>query len=237
MNPTVFGQRLAKLRVDRNLTQQDVAEEMATFINNGKTISPLTISSYESGRKIPPLSNLIFYATYFGTSVDYLLGLVEGQKEIIEQFPMTQREIGNPLMEPDMQIRPQDWKKYQNLPVYVVFSNHQKQDGWGMLDYNMKRIVFTDAICPLSTELKLFRQQPIESQYASGSMKHPLNYAELQNTTTSVWIEMLTPDNFVKGRYNGWYKHNEDRTLLINEANNLMLKSEGCGIAFNAYKL
>ncbi len=60
-----IGERLKKLRTDRNLTQKQVAELF------GVTIS--TISLYESDIRKPSYDVLIKYAAYFHVSTDYIL--------------------------------------------------------------------------------------------------------------------------------------------------------------------
>lgn len=237
MGKTIFGQRLAKLRVEKGLTQQELAEEMSVFINSKKTISPLTISSYEIGTKNPPLVNIIFFSTYFNVSADYLLGLTDEPLRLDKttNTEFVQKEKENPLAEPDVMIRPQDWKKYQGYPVFVVSPDTKAQNRWGILDYEKHRIVFVDTLYPLSTELKLYRYRPIESAFMDVNFKLPLTMAEILNSKEPLWIEVLSTEGYLRGKYNGWYTHNSDKSALINMSNSLMLMYEGCGISFNAY--
>lgn len=228
---SIFGQRLAMLRTEMGLTQAELAEELSIFSNREKQLSNLTISSYEKGNKTPPLSMVVFMAKYFNCSTDYLLGSEEtdGKKLLVK------RESDSPLAEPDIKIRVQEFRKYHNNPVFVVFSNSTHQNCWAILDFDRRRLVTIDALYPLTPDITLYRFKPLESQYHDVSFKQPLTLPEVLKEET-VWIEMLSTDTFIKGRYNGWYTHNEDKTLLINRTNNLMLKYDGCGIAFNAYR-
>lgn len=60
-------QRLRNLREDRDLTQTALAELLH--------VSQTTYSRYESGTLDIPSGSLIALALFYGTSVDYLLGL------------------------------------------------------------------------------------------------------------------------------------------------------------------
>lgn len=63
----LLGERLKKLRLDRRLTQKQLAEIMGLGIS--------AISSYESCTRCPSYEILIKYARIFHVSTDYLLGL------------------------------------------------------------------------------------------------------------------------------------------------------------------
>ena len=62
-------QRLRNLREDRDLNQTAVAQVLH--------ISQTTYSRYENGTLDIPSASLIALARFYGTSVDYLLGLTD----------------------------------------------------------------------------------------------------------------------------------------------------------------
>lgn len=62
-----FGERIKKLRIERNLTQKQLAEMAGVAIS--------AISSYESGNRYPSYDVLISFSRIFHVSTDYLLGL------------------------------------------------------------------------------------------------------------------------------------------------------------------
>ena len=222
---------MAKLRADRQLSQKDLAREMTVMLDISKPVSPVTISSYELGSKAPKLEALVFFATFFGVSVDYLLCL-----EDKVSYSTIERKDDSPIVEPNTLIKPQRWKEYHNMPVYIVFADVRNQNRWGVLDYNKRRIVTTEQIVPLTTELTLYCYPPVDSYYKDVSGQQPLDMTQLMNTSEQVWIEMLNSDPYVKGKYNGWYVHNRDKSMLINMGTGLVLPYTGCGISFNAYK-
>lgn len=66
-----FKNRLKQLRLERGLTQKD----LATIIGVGRT----TVSEYEAGHIVPNQERLIHLAKYFGVSIDYLTGVSNSQ--------------------------------------------------------------------------------------------------------------------------------------------------------------
>lgn len=58
--------RLAELRKELNLTQEELANELK--------ITRSALSLYEIGKRDPDTDTLNQFADYFGVSVDYLLG-------------------------------------------------------------------------------------------------------------------------------------------------------------------
>ena len=62
----LFGELLAELRRDRNMTQAELAKEL--FVTAG------TVSNYEKGVHLPDVEKLVAIADFFDVSVDYLLG-------------------------------------------------------------------------------------------------------------------------------------------------------------------
>lgn len=67
-----FGDRFKQLRLEKGLTQQDLAEDFNKIY--GYTFSKPSISQYENGKRSPENKPLRDFATYFNVSVDYLLG-------------------------------------------------------------------------------------------------------------------------------------------------------------------
>ena len=66
-----LGERLNKLRQEHGLTQQELADIFH--------ISNSTISSYETGARIPDVDFLLELSRYYNTSSDYILGLSDNK--------------------------------------------------------------------------------------------------------------------------------------------------------------
>ncbi|MGO3539221.1 MAG: helix-turn-helix domain-containing protein [Leuconostoc mesenteroides] len=58
--------RLRELRKERNVTQQELADEML--------VTQRTLARYESGESEPRSSMVFDLADYFNVSIDYLVG-------------------------------------------------------------------------------------------------------------------------------------------------------------------
>jgi transcriptional regulator with XRE-family HTH domain len=61
-----FGEKLKKLRNEKNLTLQESAKQIG--------IKASTLSSYENGYRMPGLKTLIKLSSFYETSIDYLIG-------------------------------------------------------------------------------------------------------------------------------------------------------------------
>lgn len=62
-----LGEKLRLLRLEKNLTQKQLATRLGVAIS--------AVSSYESDTRCPTFDTLILYARIFHVSTDYLLGL------------------------------------------------------------------------------------------------------------------------------------------------------------------
>lgn len=67
----MYWQRIEDLRIDHDLTQQDVAD----ILNCQREV----YRRYEKGTRELPLSYAIILARYYDVSLDYLVGLSNGK--------------------------------------------------------------------------------------------------------------------------------------------------------------
>ncbi|CAB1242374.1 Transcriptional regulator [Clostridiaceae bacterium BL-3] len=72
----MFGEKLKKLRTDKNMTQQELAKILK--------ISSSTIGMYEQNRRSPDIETLKKIAQHFNVSVDYLLDNTDTRESEIE---------------------------------------------------------------------------------------------------------------------------------------------------------
>ncbi|MCI9510020.1 MAG: helix-turn-helix transcriptional regulator [Angelakisella sp.] len=80
----MLGDRLSKLRQERNLSQRELGEIIL--------VSGYTISAYELGRSDPSDDIKVRLAQFFDVSVDYLIGLIDQ--------PLSYRRDANVVMLP-----------------------------------------------------------------------------------------------------------------------------------------
>lgn len=82
----LFGNRLKELRKEKKITQLELANML------GVTFS--TISAWEVGKAQPSYDILIKLATYFGVTVDYLLGFNQEDKDTLKRLKTALKEAG-----------------------------------------------------------------------------------------------------------------------------------------------
>lgn len=72
-----IGERIKNLREETGLSQEELGAALAQV--GYKALGQAAISHIEKGRKEPTPAGLVAFARYFGTSVDYLLGVTNNQ--------------------------------------------------------------------------------------------------------------------------------------------------------------
>ena len=78
-----MGDKLKSLRIEKNLTQKQIADRIGLAIS--------AVSSYESGTRYPTYETLIKFARIFHVSTDYLLGITD--KRNIDVSGLNDNEI------------------------------------------------------------------------------------------------------------------------------------------------
>lgn len=79
-----FGNRLKKLRLQNEYTQEQLAKRL--------DLTKSVISAYETGLRLPSYSTLLSISDIFKVSTDYLLGKHEN-KQILDLSGLTEEEI------------------------------------------------------------------------------------------------------------------------------------------------
>ena len=70
IDPIATGRQLKKLRRDREITQEFLSE---LFERYGESASRVVISMWETGKKLPSLSHMVFLAELYDCSLDELI--------------------------------------------------------------------------------------------------------------------------------------------------------------------
>lgn len=70
IDPDATGRQLKKLRRDHGITQEFLSE---LFERCGDSASRVIISMWETGKKLPSLSHMVFLAELYGCSLDELV--------------------------------------------------------------------------------------------------------------------------------------------------------------------
>lgn len=79
-----MGEKLRSLRIEKNLTQKQVADRIGLAIS--------AVSSYESGSRYPTYDTLIKLARIFHVSTDYLLGITD--KRNVDVTGLDDEDVG-----------------------------------------------------------------------------------------------------------------------------------------------
>lgn len=105
-----LGERLEKLRTEKNLTIVELAEMFH--------VSKSTISAYENNTRKPNLEILLEFAKFYGVTIDYLLGISDERNIYLtlENIPPELRKIGIKYMAlakeiEEKEIPPEDIRK------------------------------------------------------------------------------------------------------------------------------
>lgn len=83
----MFGDRLKKLRKEKDILQKDLADALKLSVS--------TIGMYEQGRRDPDTETLSAIAEYFNVSIDYLLGKTNDRNPYKDK-PAIPEEFENP---------------------------------------------------------------------------------------------------------------------------------------------
>ncbi len=235
MNSNIIGNKIKMLRNERGLKQGEFATELSIFMGRKKVYKLPTISAWETGRKIPPIATLQEIADFFNIEVKDLIGnsKIEATIDVDSDIPKEASINAN-------MININKLAFYHNLPLYCVFKDKSRKDEWSLCDCNKQQLIFIDRE-PIPFELleekkeviELYTIQPYGSVEKERRIDRSLTVTKIKKAE-KVWVEMNTFDDFVRGRYNGWYFNNKAKTCLIN-INGEVLPYEGNGYSYNAY--
>lgn len=240
------GNRIAKLRKEKGLTQSQFAKDFSNYILNEtnyplkeKGFASVTISSWENASKRPKLEVLSIMAQYFNVSADYLLDRTDNRYGTAELGEKSANDkFTNYKLEPEYLILPQELFSYDRQPIYVVFEDYVHENCWGILNASKEVIIFPDTFFYYRKEkvnCKFYSYIPEEERHYSPINKQRYSYNQMLNAS-AVWVKMLSPDAYIRGKYEGVYCHNIDKSCL-QRADGLCLSYEGYGSVFYAYSV
>ncbi len=136
---SVFAERLAAVRNEKNIKQKDAAEALG--------LSQGLLSHYENGIRECGLDFLSRAADYYGVSVDYLLGLTDDKNENISENPLAAEEaINKKIMESDKKI---------NGSVLPVLNRRLIFNGINVLYYMLSQIDSNELTAAVSDDILL----------------------------------------------------------------------------------
>ena len=118
MNKETFGQRLAKLRKEKELTQNDIADKVG--------VTSQAVSKWENDQASPDIDVLVKLSEMFDISLDELLGKEKRTVELKEK--PTKKDFDKMFLR--IRIDDTDGDKVSvNLPLALVKAFVNKEDG------------------------------------------------------------------------------------------------------------
>ena len=99
-----MGDKLKSLRIEKKLTQKQVADRIGLAIS--------AVSSYESGSRYPSYDVLVRLAHIFHVSTDYLLGMTDKRNVDVTGLSDDEIEVVSQLVE---------MLRKKNRPIYFSF--------------------------------------------------------------------------------------------------------------------
>lgn len=245
MKNNLIASRISALRQKIGLSQT----ELATILTNasGNVITTPTISSWETGRRMPPSARMPYLAEILGCTEDYLYGKVDDENGIAPELPDSNESTNDIVydsleakVEGEVKLRVNDIinnRRFDGRPVYITFKNYAHKNQWGLVNLTQKAFILSDRRM-LNFDAEsidfIYVDEPSYSSFCSINGNYPLDMTRLMRRTRKVYIEMRTADKNITTQYNGWYSHNENKTCLINSIG-LTLPYSGLGISYNAY--
>lgn len=110
-----LGAMLRRLRVDHDLTQEQLAQMFDMSLSS--------YSLYESNKREPSLSFLVKLANYYNVSLDYMTGRVDAEKDFRrEKALLEQNAVAAKVMAKAIFLKdnaPEDFKMAMNYFNYV----------------------------------------------------------------------------------------------------------------------
>lgn len=226
----VIHSRLAQLRNESNYTQAEVMRLLKEYTNGQSTASISQYSSWECGRRSVPQRYIEPLANIFDVTIDYLCGLSSDKDGLIQEKSILSRD--------EEEIAYEQLHLYDKQPIFLVFLNYEHENAWGIYDHSKNTVNCLDYEYKISINqsqnvrfyafIPRFVSTP-PSTIKAMDILSMLSYSH-------VYIEVNSSDKNIQKEYNGWYKHNETRTALIN-AKGLILPYDGLNYSYTAYHL
>ena len=235
MNSNIVGNKIKMLRTNKGLRQSDFARELSIFMGRKKEYKLVTVSSWETGYKMPPLNTLRNIADFFNVDISELIGNTELKTPVItEDTNSAEAHINANMVNIDRIAF------YHNQPLYCIFKDKSRKDEWSLCDCNKQQLIFIDRepitfeqLTEKRDDISLYTIQPYGSIEKERRIERSLTVPKIK-AADKVWVEMNTFDDFVRARYNGWYYNNKNKTCLINPLGEV-LPYEGNGYSYKAY--
>ncbi len=217
---SVVAARLVLRRQKLGIKQSDLLFMLKEKMGSNARVSASTLSHWETGyRKVPDIY-VTALAEILQCTEEFLLGIsddpdsrepADAEDNMLHEIPLTMLY------------------KYDQQPVYVEFLDFAHEDSWGIFDRDTNTIYFIRFQLFLGKTSEINIRISTEAPDYSRANYRGRSILDLRKVMLydAVYVRINSNDRSVQNLYNGLYKHNENRTALIN-SEGLVLPYSGC---------
>lgn len=227
----IISEKVVELRTNKGWSQKEFGLKLTELSPKKNVVSQTSISMWENRERPIPMVYLTPLSQLFGVTEDYLLGLTDD--------PQGDREDKTAEFYSKYEVHYWELYAYDKQPIYLDFGETMKhENGWAIYNRAKGWFVFPDDVVQAKALEGLgVKYFSIDVSRLSDSLtqRKTLGLDEVMKRDT-VYIQMLSTDRYVRGLYDGWYRHNETRTALINSEGNV-LPYNGLKKVYYAYSL
>lgn len=226
----ITGAKIKQVRTSNKLTQKAFGEVIGEHVNRPRPYTIMCVSAWETGRQAPPSKVLTAISNIFGVTSGFLLG-DEAQPAISKDKSLIAPKTSK--------IQFSALKDYNGKPVFVIAKNKKFKDQWVLVDFPHNRLILANgSTLSLSDfdnlDVELHAIQPFGGIDQDGRIEVRSLTTDKLLKQSRVYVSMLTYDEFVRGRYNGWYFVDSKSGCLIGPSGNI-LPFEGLGYSYAAF--
>lgn len=229
----LIGKRITALRLETNMSQKKLAEDLSLIIKGKNPVAVMTISGWERGRRCPSEPYFDALSKVFHVPVNYLKCLTDNRDGSMVSDKFIENVNNTIDQQAKYEIDKSDLKHFHGKPVYIIFKNLAHPNQWGIVNSGKKCLILTDGVISINSQI-IDKCLTYEPSILSINNEPPLSLNSILKMERPVWIEIFSTDASMQAQYNGWYHHNENHTCLIN-ALGLTLPYDGLGISYNAF--
>ncbi|SCY69391.1 DNA-binding transcriptional regulator, XRE-family HTH domain [Lachnospiraceae bacterium XBB2008] len=224
------GSKIKYQREKLGLSQAEFGIQFAKFNGHPKAYAAMTISTWETGRKVPPAETMMELSKFFNVSMDYLYGLSSDD----QTYETTKSSHTT------MEIPYEKLDEYDGEPIYVVSERGMIGNQWGIMDVATRSIQLrnnTRLPVSKSPDVKYYITVPANDI----TLRHLLKYAVsmkdiMSGLRTKVYVKSLSQDPALRGAIEGWYNVDLEHNMLINSMGRT-LSLDGLSVTYNAFSV
>lgn len=189
--------RIKMLREQKGVSQDEFSYLFSAFIGKSNPIATMTISNWETGRKLPPSERLIQLSKFYGVTTDYILGI----SDIEDGY--NQRKI---------EITPEEFEWHIGMPIVMKKGDVEE---WVLISTCSDVVDCSGRIISGNYDFTYYiDQKHFVSKNRTDERILPIT--EVMKSE-KVYAVSKSQNKEVTKRVNGFYRHSKDKTYLENE--------------------